>query len=58
MTPNSKKILSGALRWSVAAGLTAALLWILFRKGNFADMLAIIRNGVNYWWILAAMGLS
>lgn len=54
----TKEIISGVLRWSLAAGLTVLLLWILFRKVNFADMMDIIRHGVNYWWILAAMGLS
>lgn len=58
MTHNRKEIISGILRWSVAAALTVLLLWILFRKVNFADMMEIIRHGVNYWWILAAMGLS
>lgn len=55
---NKKEILSGIFRWSLAAALTVLLLWMLFRKVNFADMMEIIRHGVNYWWILAAMGLS
>lgn len=58
MEHKTKEILSGTLRWSLAAGLTVLLLWILFRKVNFTDMMDIIRHGVNYWWILAAMGLS
>ncbi len=57
-SPNTRKLLSGALRWSLAAGLTVALLWYLFSKVNFADMMRIIRTGVDYRWILCAMGLS
>ncbi len=58
ISPNNRKLLSGALRWSLAAGLTVALLWYLFSKVNFADMMRIIRTGVDYRWILCAMGLS
>lgn len=58
MEHKTKEILSGILRWSLAAGLTVLLLWVLFKKVNFSEMLEIIRHGVNYWWILAAMGLS
>lgn len=58
MNTNLKKILSPILQWGLAAGLTVLLLWVLFRKVNFADMLAIIRSGVNYRWILLAMGMS
>ena len=58
ISPNTRKLLSGSLRWSLAAGLTVALLWYLFSKVNFADMMRIIRTGVDYRWILCAMGLS
>ncbi|MDE6009856.1 MAG: flippase-like domain-containing protein [Muribaculaceae bacterium] len=58
MDHKTKEVISGILRWTLAAGLTVALLWVLFRKVNFGDMMEIIRHGVNYWWILAAMGLS
>ena len=58
MTQNRKEIFKGVMRWLLAAALTVVLLWVLFRKVNFADMMEIIRHGVNYWWILAAMGLS
>ena len=58
ISPKTRKLLSGALRWSLAAGLTVALLWYLFSKVNFADMMRIISTGVDYSWILCAMGLS
>ena len=38
--------------------LTVMLVWYMFKKVNFSDMMGIIRNGVDYWWILAAMGIS
>lgn len=47
-----------ALRWLIPLTLTCLLLWVLFRKVDFAEMEAIISDGCDYWWILAAMGLS
>lgn len=38
--------------------LTVLLVWLLFRKVDFRQSLDIIRQGVDYGWILAAMGLS
>ncbi|MBD5294764.1 MAG: flippase-like domain-containing protein [Bacteroides sp.] len=53
-----KNIFRLALRWLIPLALTVMLLWILFRKVNFAEMERIISDGCDYWWILAAMGLS
>lgn len=39
-------------------GLTVALVWYMFRKVNFSDMMDIIRSGVDYLWILLAMCIS
>ncbi len=58
MAVEGKKILKIALRWIVPLGLTCMLLWALFRKVNFPEMINIISQGCDYWWILAAMGLS
>lgn len=58
MNTATKKFLSAAMRWCIAAGFTVLLLWVLFRKVDFAEMTAILRNGVDYQWILAAMALS
>lgn len=53
-----KSILSLSLRYFLPLALTVALVWYMFRKVNFGDMMDIIRHGANYWWILAAMGIS
>lgn len=38
--------------------MTVALLWYLFSKVDFREMWGIISHGVDYGWILFAMGLS
>ena len=53
-----KKILTYILRWLLPLALTVLLVSYMFRKVNFSDMWHIITNGVDYWWILAAMGIS
>lgn len=52
------KILATALRILLPLGLTILLLWVLFRKVNFHDMMEIISDGVDYGWILLGMFLS
>lgn len=54
----SKGIIGMALRWLLPLALTVLLVWYMFRKVHFGEMMDIIRHGVNYWWILFAMGLS
>lgn len=54
----SLSLLKAILRWLLPISLTALLLWYLFSKVDFASMMQIIRQGVDYWWILLAMGLS
>lgn len=56
--PLGKKILGLSIRYLVPLGLTIALVWYMFRKVNFSDMMDIIRHGANYYWILFAMGIS
>lgn len=46
------------LRWLLPLALTVLLVSYMFRKVNFSDMWQLIRHGVDYWWILAAMGIS
>ncbi len=46
------------LRWIVPVACTVLLLWYMFSKVDFAEMLHILREGVDYWWILLAMGIS
>ena len=50
--------LAMVLRFVVPVALTVVLLWYMFRKVDFASMMAILREGVDYWWILLAMGIS
>lgn len=49
---------SKILRWGLPLLLTVLLVWYMFGKVNFADMMQIISHGVDWWWILLAMGLS
>ncbi len=58
MQSKLKNIVGLGFRWIIPLGLTILLVWVLFRKVNFAEMMEIIRDGCDYWWILAAMGLS
>ncbi len=53
-----KTILSYSIKYLLPLLLTIALVWYMFEKVNFSDMMDIIRGGVNYWWILFAMGIS
>lgn len=47
-----------AVRYLVPLALTVALVWYMFHKVDFGSMMAILREGVDYWWILLAMGIS
>lgn len=53
-----KKLLNICVRYVLPLILTVLLVWYMFTKVKFADMMDIIRHGVNYWWILLAMGIS
>ena len=57
-TPAGKKIMGYAVRYLLPLALTVALVWYMFKKVDFADMMHILRHGVDYWWILCAMGIS
>ncbi|MDE6523133.1 MAG: flippase-like domain-containing protein [Muribaculaceae bacterium] len=47
-----------ALQYIIPILLSAFLIWYLFSKVDFKQTMDIIRHGVDYWWILAAMGIS
>lgn len=49
---------SKILGWGLPLVLTVLLVWYMFSKVNFAEMMSIITRGVDWWWILLAMGLS
>lgn len=53
-----KTILNYAVRWLLPLALTILLVTYMFRKVNFREMWEIVIRGVDYWWILAAMGIS
>lgn len=56
--PVGKRIMGYAMRYLLPLALTVLLVSYMFRKVDFSDMMQIIRNGVDYWWILLAMGIS
>lgn len=47
-----------AVRYLLPLALTVALVWYMFSKVDFSRMMEILREGVDYWWILLAMGIS
>lgn len=53
-----KTVLGYLVRWGLPLALTILLVSYMFRKVDFAEMWALIRHGVDYWWILCAMGIS
>lgn len=53
-----KKVISLTLRYGLPLALTVLLVWYMFRKVNFSEMMHLIEHGVNYWWILLAMAIS
>lgn len=53
-----KKILGYLVRYGLPVVLTVLLVWYMFKKVNFSEMWDLIKHGVDYWWILCAMGIS
>lgn len=53
-----RKILNFSIRYILPVGFTVLLLIYLFNKVDFARMFHLLKHGVNYWWILLAMGIS
>lgn len=56
--PEKKSVAGYLVRYGLPLVLTVLLVWYMFKKVNFSEMIDIIRQGVDYWWILAAMGVS
>lgn len=56
--PGWKKAVSLLVRYGLPLVLTVLLVVYMFRKVNFTQMLDLIKHGVDYWWILLAMGIS
>lgn len=53
-----KKYLGYAVRYGLPVVLTVLLVVYMFKKVNFSEMWDLIKHGVDYWWILLAMGIS
>lgn len=53
-----KKYTGLALRYGLPVALTVLLVVYMFRKVNFSEMWNLLKHGVDYWWILLAMGIS
>ncbi len=47
-----------ALRFLLPLFFTVALVWYMFKKVSFLSVVEILRHGVDYSWILLAMGIS
>ena len=58
LQPMWKKILGYVIRFGLPLALTVLLLVYMFHKVDFAHMMQLLRHGVDYWWILCAMGIS
>lgn len=53
-----RKWLGLGVRYLLPLCLTVLLVWYMFSKVNFSQMMDIIRQGVDYGWILLAMAIS
>lgn len=51
-------VVKGLIQYGLPLALTVWLVWYMFRKVDFYQMLDIMRHGVDYWWILAMMVVS
>lgn len=56
--PRWKKVSGFFLRYILPVVFTVLLLIYLFHKVNFKEMIDLLKHGVDYWWILLAMGIS
>jgi len=55
---SGKRVIKYAFRYLVPLAFTVLLVWYMFSKVDFGQVMDQLRRGVNYWWILAAMGIS
>ena len=56
--PLWKRIMGYAIRFGLPLALTVLLLVYMFHKVDFTHMIDLLKHGVDYWWILCAMGIS
>ncbi len=54
----ARKWIGMGIRYGLPVVLTVLLVVYMFKKVNFSEMWDLIKHGVDYWWILLAMGIS
>ena len=54
----AKKIISPLLKYGLPLVITVGLCYLLFTGIDFNEMIAIIRNECNFWWIGLALFIS
>lgn len=47
-----------AVRYLLPLALTVVLVWYMFKSVPFSQVIDIIKQGANYWWIVLAMVIS
>ena len=52
------KLIRFSLRYLLPVAFTVLLLVYLFHKVDFENTVNLLKHGVDYWWILLAMGIS
>lgn len=57
-TSGSRRIGSALLRYGVPLTVSVVLCWLLFRGVDWREMIRIIREQCNFWWIGLAMVLT
>jgi len=55
---SSKSVAGTILRYLIPLAITVLLVWYMFTKINFDQLWHTVRHGVDYRWILLAMGIS
>lgn len=53
-----RRLVGYALKYLLPLAFTVALVWYMFKAIDVERMLDIIRHGVDYRWLLLAMGIS
>lgn len=53
-----RQIASAAVKYGVPLVITVGLCWLLFHNINFTEMIAIIRDQCNFWWIGLTLAIS
>lgn len=54
----AKRLIGYGVKYLLPLALTVALVWYMFQKVNFSDIVTTLKSGVNYCWIIFAMIIS